>query len=74
MKAKLISYQTISGMYKGEPYSRCTLTFRFWFIKWSIIYDLTCFDDWRSYYNYWDSIIEEKSNVKFSAIKARKNF
>lgn len=74
MNAVMTEYHKSPWHYKGEGYVRCTLHFKWWFIRWKIIYDLTMFDDWRSYYELWDNMIKNRSKIKLSAIKERKIF
>lgn len=63
------------GMYKGEPYLRNRLHFKkkvfFWWVKFSIIYDLTMFQNWKSYQDNWDNMISTQGKIDPSAIKER---
>lgn len=74
MTAIMTEYHTSPWHYKSEGYVRCTLYFKWWFIRWSIIYDLTMFDDRCAYYDLWDDLIKNKSKIKLSAIKERRIF
>ena len=78
-KAVLNNYKVEDNIYKGEPYRRCVLSFRltwFWLFKSSreIIYDLTMFDDYKTYQDYWDDAIKSKSTFQIKAIQHRKIF
>ena len=75
MHAIMTRRKTVSlSQYKGESFIRYRLYFKIWLFKWSIIYDLTMFDDWKSYTDLWDGMIKNRSKIKISAIKANKIF
>lgn len=75
-KCRLIGKKHSCNGYKGEPYMRATLSFEIiylgFFKKIKIItYDVTMFENYKSYLDNWDEMIENKRNVKYSIIQDR---
>lgn len=74
-KIVMTRYDIDYNIYKGEDYLRCRLYFKkkilFWYYRFSIIYDLTMFDNWKAYQDNWDNMIRTQGNIIPSAIKER---
>lgn len=78
-KCKLKKYKTEHCSYKGEPFMRAVLNFEIvvlWFFNYekSIIYDVTMFEDFKNYMDYWNQLILNKNEVPFKIIKSREIF
>ena len=79
LHGKLISYTGKIQYYKGEMYNRNTLMFQIYFLgikifKKTVTYDLTIFNDFKLYQDYWNSLISAKSKIKYSIIKDQQIF
>lgn len=78
-KCRLKSFDTEIGRYKEDYYMRGYLTFEIrilGIIKYykKIVYDVTMFNDFKSYKNYWQEMVDNKNLVNFSIIKDNKIF
>ena len=76
---RLISYSGKTQFYKGDMYNRNTLIFQIYFLgikifKKTVTYDLTMFNDFKLYQDYWNSLISAKSKIKYSIIKDQQIF
>lgn len=75
----LISYTGKTQFYKGDMYNRNTLIFQIYFLgikifKKTVTYDLTMFNDFKLYQDYWNCLIISKSKIKYSIIKDQQIF
>ncbi len=76
---RLISYSSYTQFHKGEMYNRNTLIFQIYFLgikifKKTVTYDLTMFNDYKLYNDYWNTLISAKSKIKYSIIKDQQIF
>lgn len=79
LQGKLISYTGKTQFYKGDMYNRNTLIFQIYFLgikifKKTVTYDLTMFNDFKLYQDYWNCLIISKSKIKYSIIKDQQIF
>ena len=79
LHGKLISYTGKTQFYKGDMYNRNTLIFQIYFLgikifKKTVTYDLTMFNDFKLYQDYWNSLKTSKSKIKYSIIKDQQIF
>ena len=79
LHGRLISYSGKTQFYKGDMYNRNTLIFQIYFLgikifKKRVTYDLTMFNDYKLYKDYWNTLIKEKSKIKYSIIKDQQIF
>ena len=79
LQGKLISYTGKTQFYKGDMYNRNTLIFQIYFLgikifKKTVTYDLTMFNDFKLYQDYWNSLKTSKSKIKYSIIKDQQIF
>lgn len=79
LHGKLISYTGKTQFYKGDMYNRNTLIFQIYFLgikifKKTVTYDLTMFNDFKLYQDYWNCLIISKSKIKYSIIKDQQIF
>ena len=79
LHGKLISYTGKTQFYKGDMYNRNTLIFQIYFLgikifKKTVTYDLTMFNDFKLYQDYWNCLISAKSKIKYSIIKDQQIF
>lgn len=68
---KLVSYKSKMRLHKGESYQRFELTFKILWFKKTIIQDLTMFNDWKTYKEHWDYLIENKCKIPYKEIKSK---
>lgn len=73
-KSRLISFTEKHGQINGESYLMCFLKFEIVILKFfkyykTIRYDLTMFDDWKSYKEYWNELINSNQTIDNSIIK-----
>lgn len=78
-KCKLIAYHTEHKSYKDDYYMRATLMFQiivFGVYKYqkNITYDVTMFEDFKSFKDDWSNMINQKIDVPYSLIKDNKIF
>lgn len=73
--AQMTKWELIrNGDLRGELYREYKLYFKWFFIKWSIRYDLTMFDTWRVWEDHWTKTIESKGRIMLKAIEPKEIF
>lgn len=76
IKCNLIDIKTVFRSYNGESYMRANLKFSIIYLGFykttkSITYDVTMLENYKEHLDYWNEILNSKTNVSKSIIKNR---